>query len=207
MPINLRQTIREDVFDYLQLTEALSSYGNVWSKITRLLSGGEIIRLKKGLYAFPEPLRKAPLNPCMIANMLYGPSYVSCDYALSYYGLIPEKVELVTSMTTGRPREFKTPAGTYQYIQHRSHDYACGIRMEKAAGSSFLIAEPEKAVYDKALTDRRFNGTGIVEYLREDLRLDEEQLGGLNREIFLELHDLARGKMRKLTKYLLETIR
>ena len=207
MPDNLRLKIQNDIFDYVQLSDALSDFSNIRTKIGRLLASGEIIRIRKGLYTFPEYLRRSPLNPCIVANMIYGPSYVSCDYALSYYGLIPEKVELVTSMTTGRPREFKTPAGTYQYIQHRSNDYACGIRMEEAAGKSFLIAEPEKAVYDKALTDRRFNGTGIAEYLRDDLRLDEEQLQGLNRERFLELHGLARGKMRKLTEYLLETNR
>ena len=113
MNIGIRQLIESDVFDYAQLIDVLSGYGNVRAKIGRLLASGEIIRIKKGIYTFPEYLRRFPLNPCVLANMIYGPSYVSSDYALSYYGLIPERVELVTSMTTGRPRRFSTLVGNF----------------------------------------------------------------------------------------------
>ncbi len=204
MKKNLRQLISSDIFDYAQLTEALSGYGNVSSKIGCLLASGEVIRLKKGFYTFPEYLRRAPLNPCSVANMLYGPSYVSCDYALSYYGMIPEKVELVTSMTTGRPREFSTPVGRFAYFQHNAADYSIGMECIDSASGGYLIAGREKAIYDKALIDKRFDGSGIREYLFEDLRLEEDVLPELNGKILHELRGGARGRMKKLINFLLE---
>ena len=138
MSIVLREKIKNDIFDYLQLTDALSSYGNIRGKIGRLLANREIIRIKKGFYTFPEYLRRAPLNPCVLANMLYGPSYVSADYALAYYGLIPERVEVITSMTKGRTRIFSTPLGNFKYFQRNSQDYSIGILCQECAESNFL---------------------------------------------------------------------
>lgn len=204
MNISLRQKIANDLFDYAQLTDALSGYGNIRAKIGRLLASGEVIRMKKGLYTFPEYLRKAPLNSCVIANMMYGPSYVSCDYALAYYGMIPERVEWITSMTMGRPREFVTPVGNFAYFQRNAADYPIGIDGVDSASGSFLIATKEKAIYDKALTDKRFDGATVENYLFEDLRLEPDTLTALNQTVLLELQVHARGRMLKLLKLLLE---
>jgi len=204
MKIPLRQKIENDVFDYAQLTDALAGYDNIRGKIGRLLASGEVIRIKKGLYTFPEYLRKAPLNSCVIANMLYGPSYVSCDYALSYYGMIPEKVELVTSMTTGRPREFVTPVGNFAYLQRNAKDYSIGIESGDSGNGGYLIASREKALYDKALTDKRFTGESVREYLCDDLRIEEDSLRGLNRIMLDELREAARGKTIRLVEFLME---
>lgn len=204
MAINLKRQIEEDVFDYVQLTAALAGYGNIRTKIGRLLASGEIIRIKKGLYTFPEYLRKAPLNSCVVANMLYGPSYVSCEYALSYYGMIPEKVELVTSMTTGRSREFETPVGCFAYFSHKALDYSIGVESGNSGNCNFLIASREKAIYDKALTDKRFTGGGILEYCLEDLRLEEDTLHRLDVRVLMALQAAARGRMGKLVNFLLE---
>lgn len=202
MSIVLREKIKNDIFDYLQLTDALSSYGNIRGKIGRLLANREIIRIKKGFYAFPEYLRRAPLNPCVLANMLYGPSYVSADYALSYYGLIPERVEVITSMTKGRTRVFYTPFGDFKYFQRNSRDYSIGILCQECAESNFLIADPSKAIYDKVLTDLRFDGTDIEEYLLEDLRVDEDGLKEMDKKILQELAEQSVGRMKLLVQYL-----
>ena len=204
MNIGIRQLIESDVFDYAQLIDVLSGYGNIRAKIGRLLASGEIIRIKKGIYTFPEYLRRSPLNPCMLANMIYGPSYVSSDYALSYYGLIPERVELVTSMTTGRPRRFSTPVGNFAYFQRNAADYSTGIECMETPGGSFLMASKEKAVYDKALTDKRFDGKNIREYLLDDLRIDEESLSGLNPDILSALNANSTGRQKKLVRFLEE---
>jgi len=68
-------------------------------KISDLLKKGTIIRVKKGLYVFGEDNRKKPYSKEILANLIYGPSYISLDYALQYHGLIPERVEAVTSVT------------------------------------------------------------------------------------------------------------
>ena len=204
MADNLRQKIQNDIFDYVQLSDALSDFSNIRTKIGRLLASGDIIRIRKGLYTVPEYLRRSPLNPCVVANMIYGPSYVSCDYALSYYGMIPERVELITSMTTGRQKEFSTPIGGFSYRQRKAKDYAIGIESVETPSGNFLIASREKAIYDKALTDPRFDGSNIKGYLLEDLRLDEESLSQLNVEVLHELRDSAVGRMLKFVKILLE---
>lgn len=200
----LRKYIKTDVFDYVQLTHALTGYANIRGKIGRLIASGEIIRIKKGFYAFPDYLTRSPLNPCVIANMIYGPSYVSCDYALSYYGMIPEKVEQITSMTTGRSRQFDTPVGNYVYYQRHSADYSIGVEWIESNGSGFLIALREKAIYDKVAVDKRFTGKGIEEYLLDDLRIEEDSLYGLNRSVLKELQRTASGKALLLIKFLLE---
>ena len=204
MSNNLRLKIQNDIFDYVQLSDALSDFSNIRTKIGRLLASGEIIRIKKGLYTFPEYLRRSPLNPCIVANMIYGPSYVSCDYALSYYGMIPERVELMTSMTIGRTREFSTPIGCFSYRQRKAEDYSIGIDSVETPSGNFLIASREKAIYDKALTDPRFDGSNIKEYLLADLRMDEDSLSRLNVETLLELRDSSIGRMRKLINTLLD---
>lgn len=96
--------------------------------------------------------------------MLYSPSYVSGDYALAYYGIIPETVQTITSMTTGSAREFATPIGNFAYFQHHTTDFFLGvenIRDGQNGQNNFLIAGIEKAIYDKVLIDRRFDGTDI----------------------------------------------
>ncbi len=176
---NLRKIIESDIFDYAQLTDVLSDYGNIRTKIGRLIASGEIIRIKKGIYTFPDYLRRSPLNPCIIANMMYGPSYVSCDFALAHYGMIPEQVRWVTSMTTGRQKKFTTPVGNFMYFQRNSADYPIGIECIETSSGSFLMASREKALYDKTLTDKRFDGDNIEVYLRDDLRIEEEVLCSL----------------------------
>ena len=204
MKNNLRKIIETDVFDHLILEEALSSYGSVRGKINRLLASGEIIRVKKGIYVFPEYLRRDVLDVCVLANMIYGPSYVSADFALARYGLIPETVKVITSVTTGRSRTFSTPLGRFDYRSRLSADYCVGFTSAFSGLYGYLIATPEKAIYDKAALDSRFDGTGIEEYLEDDLRIDRSDLERLNVPQLEELHAAARGRMKKLTSFLLE---
>ena len=86
----IRLKIEQDVFDYRALMEALSQYRKPRDKITKLLASGVILRIKKGLYCFGEVLSKELIIRESVANLIYGPSYVSMDYALSYHGLIPD---------------------------------------------------------------------------------------------------------------------
>ncbi len=203
MRIILREKLPYDLFDYTQLSSVLSAYANVRGKIGRLLASGEIIRLKKGLYTFPDYLRRAPLNPCIVANMLYGPSYVSRDFALSYYDMIPETVEMVTSMTTGRPRRFQTPVGTFDYQQRQAADFSIGIENIDSGNGVFLIAGREKALYDKVLTDKRFDGQDVESYLLHDLRLNRDSLASLNLNLLQELRTVARGRMSVMLDFLI----
>ncbi len=202
----IRRAITLEVFDYQVLMSALSDYSKPRDKITRLLAGGAIIRIKKGLYCFSESLRRKPIIREHVANLIYGPSYVSLDYALGYHGLIPERVEVVTSVATRRSRDFETPIASFSYRMLREARYATGAVLETVGATTFLIATPEKALVDKVWTDSRFSGSRISDfgtYLLDDLRIDEEALGGLMES---RLESIARAydsaKINKLVRYI-----
>lgn len=204
--VQIRQKIRSDVFDYQVLLDALAGYRKPRDKITRLLTSKTIIRLKKGLYCFGEAFRKEPVSREYIANLIYGPSYVSLEYALSYHGLIPERVEIVTSVTTGRSRDFDTPLGTFSYHMLEGDRYAVGAILEKSGKTPFLIASPEKALTDKIWTDKRFSGLRLSDYdayLYDDLRIDREAFSGFDYSL-LHLIATAYGsaKINNLLRYL-----
>lgn len=180
---HLRTIIQRDVFDYQQLIECLSHFRKPRDKIRTLLLRGDIIRIRKGLYTFGEAYRRSPLSRELLANLIYGPSYISLDYALSYYNLIPERVAVITSVTVGRSRVYRTPFGDFSYRTLTISRYATGALLESLGGSSFLIASPEKALIDKVWSDKRFSGTSLTDYssyLEDDLRIDREQLNTLD---------------------------
>ena len=175
----MRRDIGGDVFDYQVLLDVLAEYSKPRDRITRLLASGVIVRIKKGLYCFGEPFRREPLSREYLANLIYGPSYVSLEYALSHHGLIPERVETITSVTTRRSRDFDTPFGTFSYRMLNGPRYAVGAVLETAGKTSFLVASPEKALVDKVWTDKRFSGLRLSDYdasLSADLRSDRAAL-------------------------------
>ncbi len=186
--------------------DALSGYRKPRDRITKLLASGVIVRIKKGLYCFGEIFRKEPLSREHLANLIYGPSYVSLEYALSYHGLIPERVEVVTSVTTRRSRDFNTPFGTFTYRMLKGRRYAIGSILETADKTPFLVASPEKALADKVWADKRFSGLRMSDYdayLTEDLRIDQHALSCLDRsrlQVIATAYDSA--KIKNLLCYL-----
>lgn len=180
----IRTRIDQEVLDYRTLVECLSGYRKPRDKIGRLLAEGAIVRVKKGLYVFGAAFRRAPQCLETLANLIYGPSCVSLQYALAYHGLIPERVSTITSVTTGKRRTFITPLGTFTYMPLNATRYHCGIdRVELPNRGAFLIATAEKALLDLAWVDRRLHGRSIADcraYLLEDLRIDPESLRRLD---------------------------
>jgi len=198
----LRKKVAGEEFDYQVLMDVLRGYEHPRDKITALLRQGIIIRVKKGIYVFGEKYSRGPFSREVLANMIYGPSYVSLDYALHYYGLIPERVEAVTSVTCGRGRRFSTPVGLFIYRMIHLRAYQVGIDQVEIEGDRpFLIATPEKALADKIHDDR---GTGIrtqeemKDYLLKNLRVDPESLAKLDADVFALIADRYRSKKIRL---------
>jgi hypothetical protein len=176
----IRKEIPQEEFDYQTLLNCLKNYSRPRDKISDLLQKGVIIRVKKGLYIFGERYRTKPYSREILANLIFGPSYISLDYALQHYGFIPERVEAVTSVSTGRFRRFTTPVGLFTYRMIPLQAYRIGMdRVDIGDGRAFLMATPEKALADKLYDGR---GTGIKtqrelnEYLKESLRIDSAVL-------------------------------
>jgi predicted transcriptional regulator of viral defense system len=175
--------------NYALLSSLFSSYKSPRNKIANLEIKGNLIRLKRGLYVVsPEESGKL-LSTELIANHIYGPSYISMESALRYFGLIPESVHLVRSMTTKRSRVFENSISRFEYIACSKEYYPIGVNQKITDDYSFLIASPEKALcdliaYTPAVRPRFINALRL--YLEEDIRLDMEAFYRMNAKIFME---------------------
>ena len=148
-------------------------------KIRALEKDGQLIRLKRGLYVVSSELSGKPVNACLCANHIYGPSYVSQQWALRWYGLIPERVYTMTSVTTKRTREFENSLGRFTYEQVKPEYFAIGINNVEEDGVTFLMASREKALCDLILHDTYLpqqSVKGLWQYLEEDIRFDVDEL-------------------------------
>ncbi len=150
-------------------------YKSPAAKLSALEKGGDIIRLKRGLYVLNSAALGYPVSAPICAQHIYGPSYLSMQWALSYYGLIPERTYVYTSVTTKRTRLFDTPLGRFSYHQVAQDYYHIGITMQKIDDLTCLVASPEKALADAILMDMYvpYNSRkALATYLEEDLRMD-----------------------------------
>jgi len=206
MIIALRASVPHEVFDHPTLLSALTRYRKPRDRISILLAAKEIIRVKHGLYVFAEQYRRKPVSREYLANLTHGPSYVSLESALSFHGLIPERVEAVTSVTTGRSKEFRTPFGVFTYQGLPVKRYCEGIGWEAGGGCPFFIASPEKALVDKVWCDKGFPGRGpgdMGRYLIEELRIEESSLRHLSLDRLRAIATLhASTKIETLFRFL-----
>jgi predicted transcriptional regulator of viral defense system len=164
--------IATDEFDYHYLIGKLKSYKHPRNKIRKIIQSGKIIRVKKGLYVKTE----GNYHHFVLANMIFGPSYISEDSALSYYGLIPEKVVTTTCTTIGRKKEFNTPVGEFHYEPTPKYLYPIGVKRKVVDDKrSYLIASPEKALFDRLHKVKGIEDADYMrDYLFQDMRLDED---------------------------------
>lgn len=191
--------------DYLGIMDALKTYASPKSKLTTMIKKGEVIKIRRGLY-LPGDAKSYSLKT--LANIIYGPSYVSFESALSYYGLIPEKVQTITSACFNKNKNklFETPVGTFLYRYINNRVYAHEIYRLEENESPFLIASPEKALCDMLSKIRGIKDIQSLEHLlREDLRIDFEGLARMNVEKLKFLAALYRKRiLTLLCEYILQ---
>ena len=169
-----------------------SLYPDVMSaarKVTNLEKAGRIIRLKRGLYVVSPQESGCLLSLNLIGNVLYGPSYVSRLAALREYGLIPERVDVVESMTTHLTKSFQNEVGRFEYYHCAKNYYPIGITQREEEGVTYLMATPEKALCDYIITTPRLPLRFIKDtyaFLEEDLRMDMDAFRDMNIDIFCQ---------------------
>lgn len=185
MNISLFNTLRnipirsQELATMLGQMELGRQYKSPSAKLTLLEQKGEIIRLKRGLYVLNGAAYGYPPSAQIVSNHLYGPSYLSMQWALSYYGLIPERTYTYTAITIKHARQFDNALGHFTYRQVSPTYYPIGITTQTADGAAFRIATPEKALCDTLLSDSYLpydSQKGVLRYLEEDLRLDIDAL-------------------------------
>ncbi len=185
----IRAQAKTEEVDYLFLMNCLSDYKRPRDKLTALLKSNEIIRVKKGIYVFGEKWRQRPYSLEVLANLIYGPSYISFEYALAYYNLIPEGVTRVTSASNKRSKLFSTPVGEFVYHFVPLEKYPFGITWKAVdACTHFLIATQEKALADYIARLRPFeNKENLFEYLVDGVRIDPTDLFKLRQKQLVEI--------------------
>lgn len=158
----------------------LSNYSNKANKISRQIKSGKLIKIKKGLYE-TDPSTKGYL----LSSSIYGPSYLSFDYALFYYRLIPERVTNYTSATYDKKkkRKYTNYFGTYLYRDVPKQVYHLDVLMKEENGYIYQIATKEKAICDKLYTLKPMDSLKELEImLFNDLRIDEEEFNKLQKD-------------------------
>lgn len=156
----------------------LKEYSNKNAKICREVKNGNLIKIINGLYE-TDP----NVNGYLLAGSIYGPSYLSFDYALSYYGLIPEKVTAYTNATCGKKKKkrYENQFGSYFYRDVPVEVYPLGVTIIQEGEYIYQIATPEKALCDKLYTLKPINNMSELEnVLFNDLRIDEIEFNNLN---------------------------
>ena len=179
----------------------LSNYSNKDTKLTREVNKGNLIKIVNGLY------ETDPNTPAyLLASSIYGPSYISFEYALSYYGLIPERVNVVTCATLNKKKKkkYNTYFGTFTYRDIPSLAYPEQVILRNEGNYSYQIATKEKALCDKLYTLKPLkNYTNLENMLFNDLRIDKEEFSKLNAEAIENLSKLYHAtNVSLLAKYM-----
>lgn len=182
--------------DKLVVMESLQGYASPRSKLTRMLNSKELLHIRRGLYLAES---ETPFSLKTLANIIAGPSYVSFESALDYYGFIPERVVNVTSAIYGKNKNkrFETPVGSFIYYHIPEAVYFMEYRRLETEGHPYLIATAEKAICDTLYQHRQVTTlSGLSKLIYEDLRVESDSLKSLDLEI---IKALAPGYSKKVT--------
>ena len=167
-------------------------------KISDLERKGFIIRIKRDLYVVSKKVHQQEISSELVANHLYSPSYVSLESALTYHGLIPERVYLMRSVCTKMHKWYDTPLGQFEYVKVPENYFPIAVKQEIIDNSyCFLIASPEKALCDLILCTNNLRLQSVKamqNYLIEDLRIDFDILKNLDTEIIKQCIEVGKKK-------------
>jgi hypothetical protein len=154
------------LFESAMLLAGKDSPAEVRRQISRWVASGRLHQLRRGLYAIAPPQAREAPDVLAVASRLHRPSYVSLQSALAYHGVIPESVSVVTSVTAGRPRRFRTALGEFAY-RHIHPSLFWGYRqIGHRPGEPVYVAFPEKALLDLFHLTRGNIGRRFLEELR-----------------------------------------
>lgn len=168
------------------VSEMLYEYKRPNDKISELIKSGELTSIRRGLYV-PGPELDLPIPDLfLIANHLRGPSYVSLESALSYWGMIPERVYEISSVTLKTAKVYQTDLGRFSFKRLSLPYYAFGVqRVQLSEQQVVLMASREKALCDKIVLTSGVllrSVTQTQDFLTEDMRIDYDSLQSLDIE-------------------------
>ncbi len=152
--------------------------------IKRAIHKGYLTPIRRDLYLIRNSKRSL-LNSFEIATMIYGPSYVSFESALSYHGWIPEAVRTTTCASVKRAKTFETPIGIFSYEHIPFKAFPFGVEQHEQHPLTLFIASPAKALADIIYARKR--SWKSMHDLSEDLRIEIENFQNSDKELLIEL--------------------
>jgi predicted transcriptional regulator of viral defense system len=188
--ITLKSSIPTRYFDYQKLKSVITDQKNVRRFIGNLIKKNYIVRVKKGLYIWGAKIDNTLYSKEILSNLIYGPSYISLEYALSFYGLIPEKVSCITAISFKNKKNIKTPVGEFSYEYLNKQSYSHGLRFHVIDHQlRYLIATPEKALLDYIALRLGKNDLkkDLNDFLTNDLRFEMDDFLRLDMNLLREL--------------------
>lgn len=185
------------VVSFDDLAIKYQNYTDIKNKIRREVRAGRLIQITRGLYETDENV-----DGKYLAGYILGPSYLSFDYALYVYSLIPEAVyKTYTSATFNKrkAKKYQNQFGLFTYNDIPVAAYPLGILLYEENGYSYQIATAEKALCDKlySLTPVR-NLNEFRALLFDDLRIDEAEFKKLDLSAIETLAPLYRSNNLKI---------
>lgn len=173
----LIQRIQAPELTTAMLLALLSEYSDPRKKLNSFVQKGYVKPIKQGIYLASESLNLRPFSKELLANLIYGPSYISLESALSNYGILPERVYTTTSICLGKARTFSTPVGDFEYHHVKDSIYPQGVTQREIAPGAFCqYASPEKALLDFLYTretkNEFKNSHQFYEYILDSYRMD-----------------------------------
>ncbi len=192
------------IYDNNALNLLFKDYSNINQKISLETKKGNLIRIKRGLYT-----NNLKIDAPIIANVCYEPSYISFEYALSYYGIIPEFVSIYTSAVYNKKNNkiYKLGIETFEYRSIPNEVFSEGIRFNKnEEGIIYKIASIEKALCDTLYSKYPVRSIADLKILLfEDLRIDEEMFNNLDLGFIKKISTLYHSNtLLTLNKYIRE---
>ena len=190
------------IYDFQNLRIKYKEYSNIYQKINNECKKGILVKIKRGLYTDDLYNDKE-----VIANICYNPSYISFEYALSYYGVIPEFVSTFTSATFGKKNNkiYHMKDSTFDYRSVPDEVFPMGILiMKNSKDISYKIASKEKALCDLLYSKYPVRSIkDLKTLLFEDMRIDENEFLKMNFEFIKEIAPLYHSNsLNVLIKYL-----
>lgn len=163
---------------------------------------GYIVPLRQGWFAFADYINKPDFARYM-ASKIYAPSYISLHTALAYYGIIPEAVVEITSVSTRKTIRFENPFATYSYQTIKPSMFWGYEPKPMRDGQTYMLATPEKALIDLLYLYPQYS---TKDEMRE-LRLDEDFMHNeLDKERLLEYTNrIGSPILTKRVKLMLKT--
>ena len=168
---------------------------------------GKIITLKRGIYVSTEYLNRIKNDSSanayyeLVANIIYQPSYLSCEYVLQKYGIMSEAVTVITSVSTKKTNKFTNDLGIFRYYSIREKLFT-GFTIKQKGDFTIAEASVAKALFDFMYFRKTFlNSLSEVKALRLNLE-------NLKKKDFLELKKYIRleksKKMQTIYNHLVE---